>query len=96
MQNTTQADIAIIFKTTARVAPTGAIISLPQHFSLTLSGANNVCTALAFSNSGIFGGLLTATDTANVYTANSSTIFQSQSPAAYIWFTGAELNGTAI
>lgn len=91
MQTTTQADVAIPFKVQARVPPSSIQLSSAAHFSLTLSGANNNCTAVAFSNAGVFGATLSVSDTGHAYTANAASIFQSSNAAASILFLGAEL-----
>ena len=91
LQNTHDADVDFKFLVPARVPTTGLSISAAADFSLTLSGVNHACTTVAFSNAGLYGATITASDSVNAYTANSCTIFQSQSGSASLVLTGAEL-----
>jgi hypothetical protein len=80
-----------IFKTTARVPPTGVSVSSASHFEVLSGGSGNITlTALAFSFSSVEAASV-ATTVASGQSAGAGGIFRSNNSTAQILFTGCEL-----
>ncbi len=90
-----QADVVFPFATTTRIAPTSIASSAASTFTLSKGGMNNACTGIAFSNAGVSGGLFTLADSGNTYTVDAASVVGLPS-GTFIYWIGAELNGSAI
>jgi hypothetical protein len=80
-----------VFKTTARVPPTGVTVSSASHFEVMAGSSGNITTtALTFSYASTDGAVLNTT-VASGQTTNASAILRGLSSSAKLLFTGCEL-----
>jgi hypothetical protein len=90
--------VTVPFFTQTRVAVTGVTVSAVADFSVNYRGTVQACTGIAINTNGVgaLTGTLTFTTSGLSFAAGESTNLIGSNQTGRVWFTGAELTGSAL